>query len=133
MKITMTNGIVLENVTAEEALQILGNSQKKQKTETAVVERVKRHYTKRKSSASVKNKVKVWRLEEEIHYILAHPEMKPLELSKTITRHTPLAISIMSSGLRSGKTTSIGKYIPKMISSFYNKNTSSIKIPVFAK
>lgn len=94
--------------------------------------RVKRRSTKRKSSASVKNKVKVWWTEEEIHYILAHPEMKPKQLHLSIPRHTTLSISVMSSALRRGKFSSAGKYLPKMINSFYNKQSTSsmMKIPV---
>ena len=126
---TTINGITFENVTVEEALQLLRSSQTKQKTESMVETRVKRHYTKRKTSPATK--AKVWWTNDEIEYILTHPEMKPKELHKEIPRHSQMAISVMSSAIRSGQPKKAGKYVQKLVNAFYNKGFSRpVNIPV---
>jgi len=133
---TMINGITFKNVTAEEALVLLGFNQKRSTTSPAVVNEapVKRTYTKR---AKVAGHSMVWWTEKEINYILSNPTMKTRELQQTLNRHTAPAVSTMTSSIRNRRTANAGKYVQKIINAFYNSDKSkvdsfaeSFKIPV---
>ena len=132
MKIQM-NGVTLEDVTVEEALQLLNSTGKKQKLEAAILERPvlsKIKYDRPiKSSKRLRNKV--WWLREEVEYIISNPNLSPIEVHKSINRHSVMSISVLSSAIRRNRVNEMGKKVKGFVTDYYNKQTTRTnKIPV---
>ena len=128
MKITI-DGVVIEGATVEEAVQLLRRQTSQPKQKETVVSTGKPNYTKRNKTVRSKS---FW-TEEEVNYILAHIEEKPKQLAKTLKRHTPNAICVMKSTLKTRHFTNHGKYLQKIVNKFHNQNTSIANVPAETK
>lgn len=136
MKIII-NGVTLEDVTADEALKILALSKDKRqydKTKTSAIGSIDRNDDNPSPRKTIRRsgnvRTKVYWTEKEIFYILANMDMKPLELAKTINRHSTRAIGIMKSVIKLKQFDGRAKYLKELTSKFYNQNRGGVDIPV---